>query len=89
VIALGHYLYGHNQFVKRISPAEIGEGQGAQALLQDVRSVVAARSMAQNSYNVIAAMKAGSESGSAVKPMMDQYLSKLGISAADAKKTDW
>lgn len=86
VIALGNYLYGHNQFVKRISPAEIGEGQGAQALLQDVRSVIAARSVAQNSYNVIAAMKAGSESGSAVKPMMDQYLSKLGISAADAKK---
>lgn len=86
VIALGHYLYGHNQFTKRISPAEIADKQGAQALLQDVRSVVAARSVAQNSYNVIAAMKAGSESGSAVRPMMDQYLSKLGISNEDARK---
>lgn len=63
LLELGKYLYGHRQFTVRPGEKELlGEGgtgvKPAMKLLMEMRGVAATRSVAQNSFNAVAALKA-------------------------------
>lgn len=79
IFALGNYLYGHWQPLKRDSLAAINEKAGSIESYNEYRSIVARRAAAQNTFAAIASMRA-SGSGSP-----DEYiagvLQRLGLNA--------
>jgi hypothetical protein len=89
VMALANNLYAHDlalnvgnsDFKSMASASNANEGIKD---LQDFRSAVAKRSVAENSFAAIAAMKAAGTGGST--PYLKSVLAELGISAADADK---
>ncbi len=90
VLALASNLYGHNVFVRppSISLQDVS-GQditAAQNAYLDARSVVAKRSVAENSFNAITAMKAVGAPGS--KDFLRAVLTELGVDNASGTPTD-
>lgn len=79
ILALGNYLYGHWQPLKRDSLAAISEKSGSIEGYNEYRSIIARRAAAQNTYAAITSMRtAGSGSP-------DEYiagvLQRLGMNA--------
>ncbi|HNQ91318.1 MAG TPA: hypothetical protein PKI93_00130 [Alphaproteobacteria bacterium] len=83
VVFLGHMLYGHRQDTKRARDAEIKASGGAEKYLL-TRSVAARRSVAENTYNAIVAMKAAGSGSS--KAYITAMLTSLGMSAKEILK---
>ena len=86
VIALGAYLYAHDVFV-RVPPAMLDNPTDnrvnatmtdMQKAYMDMRSIVAKRSVAENSYNAIVGMKSSGTEGS--RQYLEEMLIELGIS---------
>lgn len=84
VIALGNLVYGHRQDTERVSPMSIKEDQGAVDRYALVRSIVARRAAAQNSYDAIVSMKSGGSGAS--RPYMEKVLSRLGLSDKEIER---
>jgi hypothetical protein len=89
VFALASNLYAHDLF--RPIPADLlGEedSQGQMAYL-DVRSVVAKRSVAENSFNAIVGLKSRSAVDDAANPYdyMASMLEELGVTDPDERET--
>lgn len=84
VISLGSFLYGHRLDTKRISPSIINEAHGSIERYALVRSIVARRAAAQNSFNAMVAMKSGGSGAS--KTYMQSVLSNLGMSSSEISK---
>lgn len=83
LLALSNYLYGHN-VPERLTEPVIAVEKNQDDYL-DVRSVVAKRSVAQNSFNAIAGMRGmGSEASAEVSPYVAVVLEYMGVSADDA-----
>lgn len=88
VIALASHLYGENVFIR--PPAKSLERQpnqrisNMQMLYLDMRSVIAKRAVAENSFNAIAAMK--SEGTPASKDYLVALIRELGVPDAEASK---
>lgn len=80
LIALGRNLYGNNIFLKRIGRYDLDSGTG-QILYELMRSVIAKRSLAQNSFNAYAAMKALGPPAS--HDYVNTVLENLGMSEED------
>lgn len=83
VVALGSFIYGHRQDTDRIGPSEINESKGAVEEYALVRSIVARRAVAQNTYNAIVSMKSGGSGAS--KGYMEKVLEQLGLSSDETK----
>ena len=85
VLALASNLYGHNVF-KRPPPTSLENRPGSIAPMQkfymDARSILAKRSVAENSFNAITAMKSRGAPGS--REFMLAVLQELGASDVDA-----
>ncbi len=84
VISLGKFLYGHRLDTKRITPSIINESHGSIERYALVRSIIARRAAAQNSFNAIVAMKSGGSGAS--KTYMQSVLSNLGMSSSEISK---
>lgn len=82
LIALSHYLYGHQQPLKRISMEEFVNQSNGESLYMEYRSVAARRAAAQNSYNTLAAMRMAGSGAS--ETYMKDILKYIGISDTDA-----
>lgn len=80
LVLLGHNLYGHHQFLKRLSRYDMQSGTG-QGLYSLIRSVIAKRAVAENSFNAYAAMKAMGAPGS--RTYINTVLANLGMSLDD------
>lgn len=81
VFALASNLYGHNVFPRPISGLKNVPGvdvTSMQGFYLDARSVIAKRSVAENSYDAIVGMKSAGEPGS--KDYLKAVLEELGIS---------
>ncbi len=90
VLALASNLYGHNVFVRPPSGTlKDVTGQditAVQSAYMDARSVVAKRSVAENSFHSITAMKAAGAPGS--KDFLKAVLAELGVDGEGAGPTD-
>jgi hypothetical protein len=88
IIALASNLYGENVFVR--PPAKALEAvpnqriTNMQKLYLDMRSIIAKRAVAENSFNAITAMKSEGTPGS--KDYLVALMRELGVSQADALK---
>lgn len=80
VISLAHNLYGHSQIIQRLDDDTL-DSAGGQTLLPLVRSIAAKRSLAENSFNAIAGMKAAGSGSS--RTYIRQVLTNLGMPAGD------
>lgn len=84
LLALSANLFAHDLFTQ-IPATLLNNNPANQQLYMDLRSIVAKRSVAEHSFQAIAAMKA---SGASTESQTAQYLSaalqELGMSAADA-----
>ncbi len=80
IISLGHNLYGHMQITQRLDD-DLLDTQEGQAILPLIRSINAKRSLAENSYNAIAGMKAAGSGAS--RTYIRSVLTNLGMSAGD------
>jgi hypothetical protein len=80
IIMLGHNLYGHAQILQRMDQDTL-ESEAGQELYPLIRSIGAKRSVAQNSFNAIAGMKAAGTGASA--SYVRQVLQNLGMSTSD------
>lgn len=78
IIQLSNNLYGHKQLSRRPSKSELGTANGQRMYLK-IRSVAAARSVAQNSYAAQAGMKSQGSGGSAA--YINRLYQELGLSA--------
>lgn len=76
VMSLSQNLYGHKQVSGRLTEKQINTTAG-QNVNRMTRSVSGARSVAQNTYAAIAAMK--SQGSGSSRPYMKAILTKLGI----------
>lgn len=88
ILALANNLYGHNVFT-RPPPGSLKPKPGIgitpmQEAYLDMRSIVAKRSVAENSFNAIMGMKAEGTAGS--KDFLQALLEDLGIPKLDAEK---
>lgn len=83
VIFLGHMLYGHRQNTKRMREKEI-ESSGGVERYTLTRSVAARRSVAENTYNAIAAMKASGVGAS--NTYLTAVLTNLGMTPSEISK---
>ncbi len=84
IFALSSNLFAHN-IVPRISPTNLGDGQGRirqgnVEKLMNLRAVIAKRSVAQNSFAAITAQRASGDTGSA--PYTKRLINELGITSA-------
>ena len=82
VLALANNLYGHHVFVRPPSGALKNDPNGMKAMQKhymDARSILAKRSVAENSFNAITSMKAQGSPGS--REFMEAVLAELGIPA--------
>lgn len=84
IFGLAANLYGHNVFYKppsRLLEPEPGKSiTGLQRIYQDARSLVAKRSVAENSFNAIVSMK--SEGAPGARQYLAGMLGQLGVSNA-------
>lgn len=83
IFALSSNLFAHN-IVPRISPTNLGDGQGRirqgnVEKLMNLRAVVAKRSVAQNSFAAITAQRASGDTQSA--PYTKRLINELGITS--------
>ncbi len=62
VMALGNNLYGHNVMFREISESNIGD-KDKDHMYESLRSSAAKRSVAENSFNAIVAMKSAGSAG--------------------------
>lgn len=91
LFALASNLYGHDiinpvpeALLSANTPADIN---GNQDILLDIRSIVAKRAVAEDSFNQIAGMHtADSDSGAAAAPFMASLLQAMGYSPDDAQQ---
>jgi len=85
VIALANNLYAHD-VLDRIKSEDLKQTSvtDSRSTYLDQRSIVAKRSVAENSFNAIVGMKASGATSS--QAYMKNVLTQLGLSAADAKK---
>jgi hypothetical protein len=87
VLALASNLYGHNVFIR--PPARSLQGvaneriNNMQKIYLDMRSVIAKRAVAENSFNAITGMKTEGTPGS--RDYLLALMRELGVSAADAQ----
>ncbi len=84
VFAMSNNLFGHDSFVRApsrlLTNAPDNEISPVQEAYLDMRSVVAKRSVAENSFNAIAGMKAiGSSSSQGAGRYMQHILTELGV----------
>lgn len=84
VLNLSNFLYGHTQESSRMSSNSISEFSGSIELYAQNRSFMARRAVAQNSFNKIMAMKSGGSGAS--QTYINNFLSQLGVDAANAQK---
>ena len=86
LLALSANLYAHDIF-SQIPEAQLKENEANQQSYMDMRSIVAKRSVAENSFQAIAAMKSsGATNAAETGKYMEAVLEELGVSNADAKK---
>ena len=91
IFALASNLYAHEP-LKQMTSSLLQAGKtGNRDLYQDLRSIVAKRSLAESSFNTIVAMKAMGAPASAVgagaaatRPYMEALLDELGMNAGEA-----
>lgn len=85
VIALANNLYAHD-VLDRMQAGGLSQTDEVdnRSTYQDQRAIVAKRSVAENSFNAIVGMKASGSTAS--QTYMQNVLTKMGLSAADAKK---
>ncbi|OIN85714.1 MAG: hypothetical protein AUJ12_08345 [Alphaproteobacteria bacterium CG1_02_46_17] len=85
VIALANNLYAH-EVLERMDPGglQATDDVDNRTTYQDQRAIVAKRSVAENSFNAIVGTKASGTIAS--KTYMQNVLTKLGLSSADALK---
>ncbi len=86
VLALASNLYGHDVFVRPNPSALVGTTQKlseAQKFYMDARSILAKRSVAENSFNAITGMKSRGTAGS--REYMVAVLEELGVSSGEAQ----
>ena len=88
IMALANNLYGHEVFIR--PPSKSLQTQSGvrisnmQKLYLDMRSVLAKRSVAENSFNAITAMKTSGAPGS--HDYLVELVKQLGVPAADVDK---
>lgn len=87
IFALEANLYAH-EIPDPVNAPSLKRGSTTQEAYLDTRSIVAKRSVAENSFQAIAAMKSQGETGTATKTAtyMRAALTELGLSAVDAAK---
>ncbi|MCB1556915.1 MAG: hypothetical protein KDJ15_06335 [Alphaproteobacteria bacterium] len=84
VMALANNLYGHNVF-PRVSDALLSVQANLEEYM-DVRAVIAKRSVVENSYNALAALKtAGTGQAEETAPYMEAILEHLGVPSEEIK----
>ncbi len=85
VLALSANLYSHNIF-PQIPKALLENKEGNQQVYLALRSIVAKRSVAENSFQAIAAMKSsGATPGAQTSQYLEAMMEELGVSNADAR----
>lgn len=78
VFALANNLYGHDVFTR--PTRQMMANQGNQEAYLDARSLIAQRSVAENSFQSIVALKsAGTEGSVTVRPYLEGMLRQLGM----------
>lgn len=82
IISLAHNLYGHQQLAGRQTDNQLNSNAG-QGVYLKIRSVVASRGVAQNSYAAIAGLKSQGSGGS--KAYMNAVYRELGMTEAQAQ----
>ncbi|MGZ9108293.1 MAG: hypothetical protein ACXW4B_05680 [Micavibrio sp.] len=86
LLALASNLYAHDIF-SQIPEAQLNENEANQQTYMDMRSIVAKRSVAENSFQAIAAMKSsGATPAVGTAQYMAAVLEELGVSNADAQE---
>lgn len=93
IFALANNLYGHEPLRNMTSSLLSQKNQKNRELYTDIRSIIAKRSLAENSFNTIVSMKAmgappsATGAGAAVtREYMEALLSELGIDADEAEE---
>ena len=84
VVFLGHMIYGHRQDTKRLEPGLFQESRGGNERYSNIRSVIARRAVAQNTFDVISAMKAsgGPQAGNYIT----NFLTHMGMGSGQINK---
>ena len=81
IILLSHNLYGNKQIPGQLTESQLRE-EGNQGVYLKIRSVAAARGVAQNSYAAIAGLKAQGSGSS--KDYMEALYKELGMTESQA-----
>lgn len=85
LLALSRNLYSHNVFEQPIASAKLRDNEANQQAYLDLRSIVAKRSVAENSFQMIAAMKSnGATDAAQTRTYLAAVLEELGVPQADA-----
>jgi hypothetical protein len=85
LLALSKNLFSHNVFEQPIAEAKLRDNEANQQAYLDMRSIVAKRSVAENSFQAIAAMKSNGVSDAAqTRQYLAAVLEELGVPQADA-----
>lgn len=85
LLALSANLYAHDIF-SQIPEAQLQNNEENQQSYMDMRSIVAKRSVAENSFQAIAAMKSsGATPAAQTAQYMEAVLEELGVSQTDAR----
>jgi len=85
LLALSKNLFSHNVFEQPIAEAKLRDNETNQQAYLDLRSIVAKRSVAENSFQAIAAMKSNGVSDAAeTRQYLAAVLEELGVPQADA-----
>lgn len=83
ILALANNLYGNVVFSRIASPGRFADGQKGAALRSayiDMRSLLAKRSVAENSFNAITSMKSAGTAGS--RDFLEAILEELGVDSS-------
>lgn len=81
IILLGHNLYGNKQIPGQLTETQLRR-EGNQGIYLKIRSVAAARGVAQNSYAAIAGLK--SQGSGSSKDYMEALYKELGMTGSQA-----
>lgn len=85
LLALSKNLFSHEVFEQPIAEAKLRDNETNQQAYLDMRSIVAKRSVAENSFQAIAAMKSNGVSDAAqTRQYLAAVLEELGVPQADA-----
>lgn len=84
VVFLGNMIYGHRQDTKRLEPGLFKESRGGAERYANIRSVVARRAAAQNTFDVISSMKASG--GPQASAYITNFLTHMGMGSGQINK---